>query len=100
MVMNMEGTVEQHVGHEHRVYRSKVDRSGRIVLPAEVRESLGVGEGDAVLVIRDERGVHLETPEQALEAIQDYFMKLVPAGVSLADEIIQEHREEAARERE
>ncbi len=88
------------IEQEHKVYRSKIDKSGRIVLPAEVRGALGVAKGDSVLVVRDEAGVHLETSEQALRAIQDYFMKLVPPGVSLADEIIQEHREEAARERE
>ena len=34
----------------------------------------------------------------ALKAAQQYFQKLVPPGVSLADEIIQEHRDEVKRE--
>jgi AbrB family looped-hinge helix DNA binding protein len=92
--------MQQISGQEHRVFRLRIDKSGRIVLPAEVRGALGVSKGDAVLVVQDRAGVHLETSEQAVKAIQDYFLKLVPAGVSLADEIIQEHREEAARERE
>jgi AbrB family looped-hinge helix DNA binding protein len=87
-------------GHDERVYQSKVDKSGRISLPAEIRESLGVRAGDSVLVKQEGSSVEILTPMQALRKAQEYFQKLVPAGVSLADEIIQEHREEAARERE
>jgi AbrB family looped-hinge helix DNA binding protein len=92
--------VEHISGHQRRVFRSRVDGSGRIVLPAEVRSAFGLEKGSSVTVVQDETGVHLETPEQALKAIQEYFQKLVPPGVSLADEIIQEHRDEVARERE
>jgi AbrB family looped-hinge helix DNA binding protein len=83
-----------------RVFGAKVDGSGRIVLPAEVRSAFGLKKGTNVTVVQDAAGVHIQTPEQALRAIQEYFQKLVPPGVSLADELIQEHREEAARERE
>jgi AbrB family looped-hinge helix DNA binding protein len=83
-----------------RFFGAKVDSSGRIVLPAEVRTAFGLKKGSQVTVVHDDAGVHIQTPEQALRAIQDYFKKLVPPGVSLADEIIQEHREEAAREQD
>jgi hypothetical protein len=33
-----------------------------------------------------------------LKAAQQFFQKLVPPGISLADEIIQEHRDEVKRE--
>ena len=87
-------------GQQHKVYRSKIDKSGRIVLPAEIRTTLGVSEGDSVLVVQEGKSVEIMTPQEALHQAQEYFMKLVPAGVSLADDIIQEHREEVARERE
>jgi AbrB family looped-hinge helix DNA binding protein len=83
-----------------RVFGAKVDASGRIVLPAEVRTAFGLKKGSKVTVVQDDAGLHIQTPEQALRAIREYFRKLVPPGVSLADEIIQEHREEAAREQE
>lgn len=85
---------------ERRVFGAKVDGSGRIVLPAELRSAFGLKKGTRVTVIQDRTGVHIQTPEQALRAIQDYFRKLVPPGVSLADEVIQEHRDEVAREQE
>jgi AbrB family looped-hinge helix DNA binding protein len=87
-------------GHEEKVFQSKVDKSGRISLPAEIRESLGVRAGDSVLVKQEGTSVEILTPMQAMRKAQEYFQKLVPAGLSLADEIIQEHREEAARERD
>ncbi len=90
--------VEHAIGQEHRVYRSRIDKSGRIVLPAEVREHLGVGEGDSVLVVQEGESVEILTMREAIRQAQDYFCGLVPADVSLADELIRERREEAARE--
>jgi AbrB family looped-hinge helix DNA binding protein len=87
-------------GEGRKVFGAKVDGSGRIVLPAAVRTAFGLHKGSKVTVVQDKAGVYIQTPEQALRAIQEYFKKLVPSGVSLADEIIQEHREEVARERE
>jgi AbrB family looped-hinge helix DNA binding protein len=85
-------------GEEHRVYRSRVDQSGRIVLPAEVREELGLEPGSSVLLVRDKEGVRLDTPDHALAELQAYFRSFVPDGVSLVDELIEERRAEAARE--
>jgi AbrB family looped-hinge helix DNA binding protein len=82
----------------HQVFRSRLDGSGRIVLPAEVRSDLGLSPGDMVMIVKDGAGVHVETPENARKALQDYFLKLVPAGVSLVDELIAERRAEAERE--
>ena len=80
------------------VYRARLDRSGRIVLPQPVREDLHLTSGDEVLVVQTADGYRIETPEQALKAAQDYFCALVPAGVSVVDELLAERREEAQRE--
>jgi len=82
------------------IYQSKVDSSGRISLPAEIRARLGVEVGDLVIVKQEGSSIEILTPMQALRKAQEYFQKLVPPGVSLADEIIQEHRDEVAREGE
>jgi AbrB family looped-hinge helix DNA binding protein len=86
--------------HGETFYQSKVDSSGRISLPAEIRANLGVEVGDLVIVKQEGSSIEIVTPMQALRKAQEYFQKLVPPGVSLADEIIEEHREEVARERE
>ena len=82
------------------IYQSKVDSSGRISLPAEIRARLGVEVGDLFIVKHEGSSIEILTPMQALRKAQEYFQKLVPPGVSLADEIIQEHRDEVAREGE
>lgn len=79
-------------------FQSKVDQSGRIVLPAELRSELGIAPGDTVNLLKDEAGVHVQTQQQALKALQEYFGKIVPTGVNLVDELIAERRAEAERE--
>ncbi len=53
-----------------------------------------------MIVKQEGSSIEILTPMQALRKAQEYFRKLVPPGVSLADEIIQEHRDEVAREGE
>ena len=68
-------------------------------LPAGLRKVLEIGPGD-VLVARVEDGrVVLEKRENVLARVRRRFER-VPRGVSLADELISERREEARRESE
>lgn len=80
------------------VYQVKIDTSGRIVLPASVRQRWGVHEGDSVLVVDDADQVRIETAAESLKEAQAYFAGLVPRDVSLADQLIAERRAEAASE--
>jgi AbrB family looped-hinge helix DNA binding protein len=90
--------VEDILGSDQKVYQSKVDKSGRIVLPAAVRASLGVAEGDSVLVVQEGRSIEILTSGEAMRQAQEYFCRLVPENVSLVDELLRERREEAERE--
>ena len=90
--------MENTPGEEPKIYRSKVDASGRIVLAAELRSDLDLHEGDAVLVVKDGATVRIETPLQALRAAQDYFCKLAPPERIFSEELLKERREEADRE--
>ena len=83
---------------ERLSYRAKVDPSGRIVIPAELRIRLGIAEGDELIVESDGEHVVVKTAEQALKDAQAYFASFVPPGVSLVDELLKERREEARRE--
>jgi AbrB family looped-hinge helix DNA binding protein len=75
----------------------RVGEQGRIVIPARVREKLGIVAGDE-LVARVEGGrLLLEKRENVLRRLRERF-SAVPGGVSLADELILERREEARRE--
>jgi AbrB family looped-hinge helix DNA binding protein len=81
-----------------RSYHTKMDGSGRIVLPAEVRKEMKLSAGDELLVVEDKAGFHLKTAAQALREVQEYVASVVPLGVSLVEELLRERREEAARE--
>lgn len=90
----MEGTL----GLEQHVFRLKLDRSGRVVVPQPVREKLHLTSGDDVMMIQDGDTYRFETPEQSLRKAQAYFSNLVPEGVSVVDELLAERRAEAVRE--
>jgi AbrB family looped-hinge helix DNA binding protein len=90
--------METELTGQHRVFRARVDASGRIVLPSESRLRKEVREGDTILVEEDSKGLHLRTIEDAVREAQAYFRSVIPSNVSLIDELIAERREEAARE--
>jgi AbrB family looped-hinge helix DNA binding protein len=83
---------------EHQVYRLKVDTSGRIVLPADLRQKNHIAEGDTIVVIKDDAGLHIKTLDQIIAEVQAEFAKHVPRGVLLGDEINAERRSEIERD--
>ena len=80
------------------VFRIKVDKSGRILLPAELRARHQISEGDTLVLIDDEQGLHVKTHAQVLAEAQAYFAGLAPKDVSLSKELLQDRRKEAQRE--
>lgn len=76
----------------------KMSEGGRVVIPAEIRQSLGLKEGDAVLFeLRDGEAV-ITTRASRIRRAQEIVRQYVPAGTSLVDELIAERRQEAARD--
>lgn len=90
----MEAMQEQ----EEHVYRTKIDSSGRIVIPAEARQRSKLEEGDTVVLVEDKHGLHVKSLEQALTDAQAYFASLAPPERLLSDEINAERRSEAERD--
>ena len=80
-----------------RTVVTKVDRHGRVVIPAEQRRALGIKEGDAVVILLEEGELHILKQEEAIRRAQAMVMKYTK-GRSLVDELIAERRAEAARE--
>jgi AbrB family looped-hinge helix DNA binding protein len=71
---------------------------GRIVIPAEYREHLGVSPGDRVMLVLEESGVRITTRRLAMREARKLLREIVPAGVSLSDELLADRRREAALE--
>jgi len=77
---------------EPQVYRLKVDNSGRVVLPADMRQDNHISEGDTIVVIKDAQGLHIKTLDQVISDAQAAFAKMVPRGVLLSEEVLQDRR--------
>jgi AbrB family looped-hinge helix DNA binding protein len=90
--------VQEQPFHDVRVHFTRLDASGRIVLPREMREHLHMEAGDPIVVIEDENSCRIATAKQSLAEAQAYFADLVPPDVSLVDSLLAERRVEAARE--
>ena len=86
------------IGDYRRIYRSKVDSSGRIVLPAEVRQRQQIHAGDQVVLIEGRDGLQVKSLQQAILDAQSLFAQLAPQDVLLSEELIRERREEAESE--
>lgn len=69
-----------------------VDATGRVVIPAKVRQEMGI-EGNEELVMGLENGVlTLVSKRAARLAARRAVSDLVPAGVSLSEELLVERR--------
>jgi AbrB family looped-hinge helix DNA binding protein len=79
-------------------YSVTVAERGRLVLPAEVRERLGIRDGDRLTLRVDPDGtIRLQTAAVFAHSLIGVFKHLAP-GRKLSDELIAERRREAAME--
>lgn len=78
--------------------KTKLSEGSRIVIPAEYRKKMGLKPGDDVILLLDEDEIRITTLNQSIKSAQELVRKYIPESISLVDELIQERREEAARE--
>lgn len=79
--------------------RTRIGAGGRVVIPAEFRNALGLHEGDEVLISCDGGEVRLSTITERVRRVQRFIAERIPpGGPSIVDELIAERRAEAARE--
>lgn len=79
-------------------FKVRVAAGGRIEIPAEVRQELGIKEGEDILLSRGRDGYRLTTYQEAIRRAQDLFSRTKKPGEMVVDEFLRERREEAARE--
>ena len=77
--------------------RTRLDRHGRVVIPAAYRKALGIKAGDEVTVRLDDGEIRIVTLADAIQHAQD-LVKARTGGRPLVDEFIEERRSEAASE--
>ena len=78
----------------------RVEKSGRILIPAEIRRQLNLvgGESEVILSLDDTGIVRLSTQQQTLQRIQMILNERLGPDRSLADELLADRRREAAQE--
>jgi AbrB family looped-hinge helix DNA binding protein len=74
-------------------------RQGRLVIPAPLRRSLGLEEGDRLVARQEADRLVLEKPEQIKQRLKARFAQ-VPSERRLVEELIAERREESRQEGE
>lgn len=72
-------------------------RQGRLVIPAPLRRSLGLEEGDRLVARQDGNRLVIEKPEQIKQRLKARFAQ-VPAERRLVEELLAERRQEGRRE--
>jgi bifunctional DNA-binding transcriptional regulator/antitoxin component of YhaV-PrlF toxin-antitoxin module len=70
------------------------------VLPVEVRRALGVGEGDELIALLENDGVHLRTREAVMASLRAAFGEGERSPLDDLMELRRVEREREARERE
>lgn len=79
----------------------QVDGSGRVLLPAKIRKQLKLQPGSQLVGQVNQEKLVLQTRMQALRDAQAYFSQFRPKnGKLLSEELIEDRRREARRERE
>ena len=77
---------------------SAVDPSGRVLVPSDWRNALGLRPGTEVILVKHCGSIEIMTRDEVLRRVREFGAGLKTPGVSVVDELIQERREEALRE--
>ena len=77
--------------------RVKLGEGGRLVIPAAMREALGVKPGDELALEVEDGELKIKSYLAVIREIQARVQKLVPPGVDIVEDFLAERREEQRR---
>jgi AbrB family looped-hinge helix DNA binding protein len=77
-----------------------MDRSGRLVVPKELRTSLGLENGGELLLSIEDGALVAMTRQEVIRRVQSMFRPWQPGEPLASEELIAERRREARRDLE
>jgi antitoxin PrlF len=80
------------------VQRGKLVSGGRLQIPADIRRTLGLSDGDEVRMEVVNGELRVRSFRETLNRVRERLRPYVPEGVSLVDELIAERRAAAEKE--
>jgi AbrB family looped-hinge helix DNA binding protein len=78
--------------------KKQISRSGRIVVPVQLRRALEIQAGDEIVMRLENGSIRMIPVRQAVNLAQKAVRKYIPLGASLVDALIQARQEEARGE--
>ena len=78
--------------------RSQIGEKGRIVIPAAMREALGMDVGDSVVLRIEDDELRISTIRGRIRRAQRNVRHLAPQGTLVSDQLSAERREAAKNE--
>jgi AbrB family looped-hinge helix DNA binding protein len=78
--------------------QTRIGEKGRIVIPASIRQQLGLKIGDEVELRVEDNELRVSTFEARLARTRERLKKFATPGKLMSDELIAERRAEASRE--
>ena len=87
---------EQQNSH-NTIIRSKIGKSGKVIIPALIRKQLNLSEGSNITFQVQNNTLCISTPQIALKALQEQ-LKIIDTDISPVDILIEERRREAKNE--
>lgn len=81
----------------HAEVRTKLNINGRVVIPASIRQALGLELGEEILLFVEDDELRMTSARKRAERAQRLFKKYVGGdGPNMVDELIADRRKEAA----
>ena len=78
--------------------RTRLGEKGRVVIPAAMRQALGVDTGGVLDMRLVDGELRISTIRNRIRRVQERARQIIPPGISLADELSAERREAAKHE--
>ncbi|MEO8972232.1 MAG: AbrB/MazE/SpoVT family DNA-binding domain-containing protein [Ktedonobacteraceae bacterium] len=75
--------------------KTRLTEGGRVVIPVEYRQALGLQVGDELIMRLEDGEVRIFTPRQAVKHAQELIRHYIPQGRILSDELLAERRLES-----